>query len=448
MGKYFGTDGFRGEANVQLTAEHAFAIGRYIGWYFGQNHRARIVIGKDTRRSGDMLEHALASGIAESGADAYLMQVTTTPSVAYMVRKEQFDCGVMISASHNPFYDNGIKLIGSNGQKIEASIEQAIEQYIDAGTPEIPRAMREEIGAVIAYPKGVDDYIEYLAAAAGHSYAGCRIAIDCANGSTSAIAAKVLEKAGAEVQVIHNSPDGININRDCGSTHMESLQQFVRENHMHAGFAYDGDGDRCLAVDENGNVIDGDLIMYIGAKYLREQGALEGNTLVTTVMSNIGLYKALDTAGIRYEQTAVGDKYVAECMFSNGYSIGGEQSGHIILAKYAKTGDGILTSLMLLDAMAAEQASLAELSSEVTIFPQLLKNVRVADKNTARENARMLEAVEAVSRKLGSDGRVLVRESGTEPLIRVMVEAKTDAVCRECVDSIVQVMQEEGLVLD
>ena len=261
MGKYFGTDGFRGEANVQLTAEHAFAIGRYIGWFFGQNHRARIVIGKDTRRSGDMLEHALASGIAESGADAYLMQVTTTPSVAYMVRKEQFDCGVMISASHNPFYDNGIKLIGPNGQKIEASVENAIEQYIDAGTPEIPRAMREEIGAVITYTRGVDDYIEYLAAAADHTFAGCRIAIDCANGSTSAIAAKVLEKAGAEVTVIHNSPDGVNINRDCGSTHMESLQQFVRENHLHAGFAYDGDGDRCLAVDENGNLIDGDLIM-------------------------------------------------------------------------------------------------------------------------------------------------------------------------------------------
>ncbi|MBQ2627968.1 MAG: phosphoglucosamine mutase, partial [Eubacterium sp.] len=422
MGKYFGTDGFRGEAGVQLTAEHAFAIGRYIGWYFGQEHRAKIVIGKDTRRSGDMLEHALASGIAESGADAYLMQVTTTPSVAYMVRSEHFDCGVMISASHNPFYDNGIKLIGSNGQKIEAAVEEAIEQYIDAGTPDIPRAMREDIGAVIEYTKGVDDYINYLISAAGHSFAGRRIGIDCANGSTSAIAQKVLEAAGAEVSVIHKTPDGININRECGSTHMESLQQFVRENHLHAGFAYDGDGDRCLAVDENGNIIDGDLIMFTGAKYLKKKGVLEGNTLVTTVMSNIGLYKALDQAEIRYEQTAVGDKYVAECMFSNGYSIGGEQSGHIILAQYARTGDGILTSLMLLDAMAEFEASLAELSSEVTIFPQLLKNVRVADKKTARENAKMLEAVEAVSTQLGSDGRVLVRESGTEPLIRVMVE--------------------------
>ena len=448
MGKYFGTDGFRGEAGVQLTAEHAFAIGRYIGWYFGQEHRAKIVIGKDTRRSGDMLEHALASGIAESGADAYLMQVTTTPSVAYMVRSEHFDRGVMISASHNPFYDNGIKLIGSNGQKIEAAVEEAIEQYIDAGTPDIPRAMREDIGAVIEYTKGVDDYINYLISAAGHSFAGRRIGIDCANGSTSAIAQKVLEAAGAEVSVIHNTPDGININRECGSTHMESLQQFVRENHLHAGFAYDGDGDRCLAVDENGNIIDGDLIMFTGAKYLKKKGVLEGNTLVTTVMSNIGLYKALDQAEIRYEQTAVGDKYVAECMFSNGYSIGGEQSGHIILAQYARTGDGILTSLMLLDAMAEFEASLAELSSEVTIFPQLLKNVRVADKKTARENAKMLEAVEAVSTQLGSDGRVLVRESGTEPLIRVMVEAKTDEICSACVESIVRAMQEEGLVLD
>lgn len=448
MGKYFGTDGFRGEANVQLTAEHAFAIGRYIGWYFGQEHRAKIVIGMDTRRSGDMLAYAIASGIAESGADAYMMQVTTTPSVAFMVRREQFDCGVMISASHNPFYDNGIKLIGSNGQKIEAAVEAAIEQYIDEGTPEIPRALREDIGAVVEYTKGVDDYAAYLVSAAVHSFKGFRIGIDCANGSTSKIAARVLEAAGAEVSVIHNTPDGVNINRGCGSTHMESLQQFVRDNGLDAGFAYDGDGDRCLAVDEKGNIIDGDLIMYIGANWLKDQGILAGNTLVTTVMSNIGLYKALDAAGISYEQTAVGDKYVAECMFTNGYSIGGEQSGHIILAQHAKTGDGILTSLMLLDAMAEKHASLAELASDVTIYPQLLQNVRVADKKTARENVRMLEAVEQVKKRLGNDGRVLVRESGTEPLIRVMAEAQTDEICRECVSSIVQVMQEEGLVLD
>lgn len=448
MGKYFGTDGFRGEANVVLTVEHAFLAGRYLGWYFGREHKARIVIGKDTRRSSYMFEYALASGLTASGADAYLLHVTTTPSVSYVVWTEDFDCGIMISASHNPFYDNGIKIINGQGHKMEAEVEGKIEDYIDGKIKELPLATKENIGCTIDYAAGRNRYIGHLISLATRSFKDMRIGLDCANGSAFSIAKSVYDALGAKTYVISNDPDGTNINTGCGSTHIEVLQQFVRDNKLDVGFAFDGDADRCIAVDENGNVVNGDLILYICGKYLMEQGRLADNTIVTTVMSNLGLYKACDNIGMKYEQTAVGDKYVYENMLQNGYVLGGEQSGHIIFSKYAKTGDGILTSLMLMEVIMEKKQTLAYLSEEVKIYPQLLQNVRVTDKKTARENPAVIKAIEEVTEALGSDGRILVRESGTEPVLRVMVEAPADDICEKYVKQVVKVLEAEKLVAE
>ncbi len=448
MGKYFGTDGFRGEANVSLTAEHAYKIGRYIGWYFGQEKKARFVMGKDTRLSGDMLESALAAGLTASGADVCMLHLTTTPSVAYLVRREGFDCGIMISASHNPFYDNGIKLVNSRGEKMEANVEAAIEKYIDGETEELPFASGEKIGRILEYPEGKDLYVEYLKEIPESPVRERKIALDCSNGSASYLAARVFEACGIPCEILFCEPNGVNINRDCGSTHIAELQKYVTENGLDAGFAYDGDADRCLAVDDKGNLVDGDLILYICGKYLDGKGRLPEHTIVTTVMSNMGLYKACAREGLRTEQTAVGDKYVCENMNKNGYALGGEQSGHIILREYATTGDGMLTSLMLLEVMNATGRSLSDLAGEVTIYPQLLKNVRVKDKKEARENPAVQAAVEKVAASLGENGRILVRESGTEPLIRVMVEAENDAVCLEMVDSVIDVIRSEGLTAE
>lgn len=448
MGKYFGTDGFRGEANVSLTAEHAYRIGRYIGWYFGQEKKAKFVMGKDTRLSGDMLECALAAGLTASGSDVYMLHLTTTPSVAYLVKKGGFDCGIMISASHNPFYDNGIKLVNCRGQKMEAEVEAAIEQYIDGKTEELPYAAGEAIGRIVEYPEGRDLYVEYLKEIRESPVRERRIALDCSNGSASFLASRVFEACGIPAEILFCEPNGVNINRDCGSTHIRKLQEYVKENGLDAGFAYDGDADRCLAVDEKGNLVDGDLILYICGKYLNSKDRLPEHTIVTTVMSNMGLYKACEKAGLRTEQTAVGDKYVCENMNKNGYSLGGEQSGHVIFREFATTGDGMLTSLLLLEVMDATGRSLSDLAGEVTIYPQLLKNVRVKNKSDARENQAVQAAVAAVAEKLGENGRILVRESGTEPLIRVMVEAETDEICLDMVDSVIEVIQKEGLTAE
>lgn len=448
MGKYFGTDGFRGEANVNLTVEHAFKVGRFLGWYYGRDHKAKIVIGKDTRRSSYMFEYSLVSGLTASGADAYLLHVTTTPSVSYVVRTEGFDCGIMISASHNPFYDNGIKVINGMGYKLEAEVEEKIEEYLDGKRGELPLATKENIGRTVDFVAGRNRYIGYLISLATRSFKNYKIGLDCANGSSSAIAKSVFDALGAKTYVMNNEPNGININENCGSTHIGVLQKFVKENGLNVGFAYDGDADRCIAVDENGNVVDGDLILYVCGKYLKEEGKLRNNTIVTTVMSNLGLYKACDKAGISYEKTAVGDKYVYENMMENGHCLGGEQSGHIIFSKHATTGDGILTSLMIMEVLTERKQSLATLTSEVRIYPQLLKNVRVADKKMARENPEVVKAVAAVGEALGEEGRILVRESGTEPVIRVMVEAAEDALCEKYVNQVVDVMKAQGLVTE
>ena len=447
MGKYFGTDGFRGEANVNLTVNHAFKVGRFLGWYYGRDHKAKIVIGKDTRRSSYMFEYALASGLVASGADAYLLHVTTTPSVSYVARTEGFDCGIMISASHNPFYDNGIKVINGMGYKLEAEVEEKIEAYLDGETEELPLATKENIGRTVDFVAGRNRYIGYLISLATRSFKNMKIGLDCSNGSASAIAKSVFDALGARTFVINNEPNGTNINTNCGSTHIGVLQKFVKEKGLNVGFAYDGDADRCIAVDENGNIVDGDLILYVCGKYLKEEGKLNNNTIVTTVMSNLGLYKACDKAGIQYEKTAVGDKYVYENMMNNGHCLGGEQSGHIIFSKHAVTGDGILTSLMLMEVIMEKKQSLATLTSEVRIYPQLLKNVRVADKKTARENPEVVKAVNDVTEALGEEGRILVRESGTEPVIRVMVEAADDALCEKYVDQVINVMKEQNLVV-
>lgn len=447
MGKYFGTDGFRGEANVDLTVEHAFKVGRFLGWYYGQEHKARIVIGKDTRRSSYMFEYALAAGLTASGADAYLLHVTTTPSVSYVTRTEDFDCGIMISASHNPYYDNGIKIINGKGHKLEAEVEDKIEAYIDGEGEEIPLAQKEAIGRTIDYAAGRNRYIGHLISLATRSFKDMRIGLDCSNGSAFTIAKSVYDALGAKTYVINNEPDGTNINTNCGSTHIEILQNFVKEKKLDVGFAYDGDADRCIAVDENGNVVDGDLILYVCGRYLKERGMLNGDTIVTTIMSNIGLYKACDKAGMRYEKTKVGDKYVYENMVQNNYMLGGEQSGHIIFSKHATTGDGILTSLMIMEVIMETKQSLSKLTEPVTIYPQLLKNVRVSDKKTARENQEVVKTVEAVAEELGDDGRILVRESGTEPVIRVMVEATTDELCEKYVNQVIEVMDKEGLIV-
>ena len=447
MGKYFGTDGFRGEANVVLTVEHAFKVGRFLGWYYGQEHKARVVIGKDTRRSSYMFEDALSAGLTASGADVYLLHVTTTPSVSYVTRTEDFDCGIMISASHNIFYDNGIKVINAKGHKLEAEVEEKIESYIDGTWGEIPYATRDAIGRTVDYSAGRNRYIGHLIAMATRSFKDKRVGLDCSNGSASSIAKSVFDALGAKTYVINSEPDGTNINRNCGSTHIHVLQEFVKEKKLDVGFAYDGDADRCLAVDENGNEVDGDLFLYVCGKYLKEQGRLNNDTIVTTIMSNLGLYKACDKAGIKYEKTAVGDKYVYENMVQNNHCLGGEQSGHIIFSKYATTGDGILTSLLLMEVMLEKKQTLAKLTEEVKIYPQLLKNVRVSDKKTARENAEVIKAVEAVTEALGNDGRILVRESGTEPVIRVMVEASTDELCEKYVNQVVEVMHQQGLIV-
>lgn len=447
MGKYFGTDGFRGEANEVLTVEHAFKVGRYIGWYYGQEHRARVVIGKDTRRSSYMFEYALVAGLTASGADVYLLHVTTTPSVSYVTRTEDFDCGIMISASHNPFYDNGIKLINHKGHKMEAEVEAKIEAYIDGEIPELPLAKKEQIGRTTDYSAGRNRYIGFLISLATRSFEGKCVGLDCSNGSAFMIAKSVFDALGAKTYVINNEPDGVNINTNCGSTHIGVLQEFVKEKGLDVGFAYDGDADRCIAVDENGNVVDGDLILYVCGSYMKETGHLNGDTIVTTIMSNLGLYKACDKIGMAYEKTKVGDKYVYENMVQNNFSLGGEQSGHIIFSKHATTGDGILTSLMLMEVMLEKKMSLGKLVEPVHIYPQLLKNVRVTDKKTARENEAVQAAVDAVAEALGDEGRILVRESGTEPVIRVMVEAGTDELCAKYVDQVIQVIQAEGLAV-
>ncbi|MCI9076159.1 MAG: phosphoglucosamine mutase [Dorea sp.] len=446
--KYFGTDGFRGEANEVLTVEHAFKAGRYLGWYYGQEHRARVVIGKDTRRSSYMFEYSLVAGLTASGADVCLLHVTTTPSVSYVTRTEDFDCGIMISASHNPFYDNGIKIINGKGHKMEAEVEEKIEAYIDGEIPELPLAKKDKIGRTTDYSAGRNRYIGYLISLATRSFEGKRVGLDCSNGSAFMIAKSVFDALGAKTYVINNEPDGTNINANCGSTHIEVLQEFVKEKKLDAGFAYDGDADRCIAVDENGSVVDGDLILYICGKYMKETGRLNQDTIVTTIMSNLGLYKACDKAGLKYEKTAVGDKYVYENMVKNNYSLGGEQSGHIIFSKHATTGDGILTSLMIMEVMLEKKMSLGKLAEPVKIYPQLLKNVRVVDKKTARENEAVNRAVNAVTEALGDDGRILVRESGTEPVIRVMVEAVTDELCEKYVEQVIEVIRGEGLVTE
>ena len=458
MGKYFGTDGFRGEANENLTADHAYKVGRFLGWYFneckkrsGLSERARIVIGKDTRRSGYMFEYALVGGLVSSGADAYLLHVTTTPSVAYVVRTEGFDCGIMISASHNPYYDNGIKLFNGQGEKMDEGTVELVENYLDGKLSafgekweEIPFARREEIGRTVDYVAGRNRYVGYLISLGIYSFKGYKVGLDCANGSSWNIAKSVFDALGAKTYVINAEPDGTNINKNAGSTHIEGLQKFVVENGLDVGFAYDGDADRCLCVDEKGNVVDGDLILYIYARYMKERGVLLNNTVVTTVMSNFGLYKAFDEIGIEYAKTAVGDKYVYEYMAEHGDCIGGGQSGHIIFSKYASTGDGILTSLKVMQAMIAKKSTLGKLAEPVTIYPQVLKNVRVKDKAAAKNDADVQAAVAAVAAKLGDTGRILLRESGTEPVIRVMVEAENKEICQSCVDEVVSVLKKKG----
>ena len=465
MGKYFGTDGFRGEAGLGLTAEHAFKIGRFLGWYYGQLKRltrqlhpgdnepcrARIVIGKDTRRSSYMLEYALASGIAASGGDAYTMHVTTTPSVAYVARTEDFDCGVMVSASHNPYYDNGIKLMDGNGEKAGDDLIALVEAYLDGEVDclgfkgsELPWATGAEVGAVEDHFAGRNRYVGFLISQGIFSLRGKRIGLDCANGASWSIARSVFESMGAKVYTIGCEPDGTNINAGVGSTHIEALQELVRTEGLDCGFAYDGDADRCLAVDEHGNLIDGDKIMYICARYMKDKGHLVPNEVTTTVMSNLGLYKALDEVGIEYAQTQVGDRYVWEHMRTSGGRIGGEQSGHIIFGKLATTGDGILTSIKLMEAVMGRKSTLGELAAPVHTYPQVLINVRVSDKKAAMADPDIVAAAASVESALAGDGRALVRASGTEPLVRVMVEAATDEIAREQAQRVVDVIREKG----
>ena len=458
MGKYFGTDGFRGEANVNLTADHAFKVGRFLGWYYGElkrragdNSPARIVIGKDTRRSSYMFEYSLVGGLTASGADAYLLHVTTTPSVAYVARVDEFDCGIMISASHNPYYDNGIKLINRNGEKMSEETISLVEAYIDGELEvfgqkweEIPFAEKEHIGCTVDYVSGRNRYIGYLISLGMYSFRGVKVALDCANGSAWNIAKSVFDALGASTSVINAEPNGTNINNNAGSTHIEGLCKYVVEHGMDVGFAYDGDADRCLCVDEKGNIITGDHILYIYGRYMKERGKLINNTVVTTVMSNFGLYKAFDEFGIDYAKTKVGDKYVYDYMIKNGCRIGGEQSGHIIFSKYASTGDGILTSLKMMEVMMARKKKLSELAEPLTIYPQVLENVKVKDKKAAQDDPDVVKAVEAVSEELGRSGRILVRESGTEPLVRVMVEAQSEDTCRRLVNKVVDVIKAKG----
>ena len=450
MGKYFGTDGFRGEANVNLTVEHAFQVGRFLGWYYGEKNkpeRCRVVIGKDTRRSSYMFEYSLVAGLTASGADVYLLHVTTTPSVSYVVRTEGFHCGIMISASHNPFYDNGIKVINEKGEKLEEDVIGQIEDYLDGKSGPLPLAVKENIGRTVDFAAGRNRYIGYLISIATRSFKNKKVALDCANGSASAIAKNVFDALGAETHVIHNEPNGLNINLNCGSTHIEELQKYVVAEGCDVGFAYDGDADRCIAVDETGRIIDGDAILYICGTYMKEQGSLFRNTVVTTVMSNLGLYKALEKEGISYVQTAVGDKYVYENMAATGHCLGGEQSGHIIFSKHATTGDGILTSLKVMEVMLEKKESLSKLAAPLAVYPQVLKNVRVKDKQAAQDDLAVQEEAKKVAERLGNEGRILLRQSGTEPLVRVMVEAKDLETCQSCVDQVVKVIEERGHLL-
>ena len=450
MGKYFGTDGFRGEANVTLTVEDAFKVGRFLGWYYGRKKPeevCRIVIGKDTRRSSYMFEYSLVAGLTASGSDAYLLHVTTTPSVSYVVRTEGFSCGIMISASHNPYYDNGIKVINEKGEKLEESVITEIEKYLDGEMEKLPFATQDQIGRTVDFAAGRNRYIGYLISTATRSFKNKKVALDCANGSASAIAKNVFDALGAETHVISNEPNGLNINTGCGSTHIDQLVKFVKEVGADVGFAYDGDADRCLAVDENGNVVDGDGILYICGKYMKEQGVLKNNKVVTTVMSNFGLYKALEREGIEYEKTAVGDKYVYENMVANGNCLGGEQSGHIIFSKHATTGDGILTSLKVMEVILEKKESLGKLVSELEIYPQVLKNVRVHDKTAAQDDEAVKAEVDKVSQSLGDSGRILLRQSGTEPVVRVMVEAADLETCEQYVEQVIDVMKSKGHVI-
>lgn len=458
MGRYFGTDGFRGEANENLTADHAYKVGRFLGWYYGELKRqkgddtlAKIVIGKDTRRSSYMFEYSIVGGLTASGADAYLLHVTTTPSVAYIARVDEFDCGIMISASHNPYYDNGIKLINGNGEKMDEETISLVEDYIDGKLEvfgqkweEVPFAHREHIGCTVDYISGRNRYVGYLISLGMYSFRGMKVGLDCANGSSWNIAKSVFDALGAKTYVINASPDGTNINMNAGSTHIEGLCKYVVENGLDVGFAYDGDADRCLCVDEKGNVISGDHILYIYGAYMKERGKLLNNTVVTTVMSNFGLYKAFDELGIGYAKTAVGDKYVYEYMTKNSCRIGGEQSGHIIFSKYASTGDGILTSLKMMEVMMAKKKKMSELAEPLKIYPQVLENIRVTDKKAAQQDGDVQAAVKAVAQELGESGRILVRESGTEPLVRVMVEAADEDICRRYVDSVINVIRSKG----
>jgi phosphoglucosamine mutase len=444
--KYFGTDGFRGRANEGLNVDHAYKIGRFIGWYYGakQARKARIIIGKDTRRSSYMFESALVSGLVASGADAYMLHVIPTPGVSYEVVDGGFDCGVMITASHNPFTDNGIKLVNKDGYKMDEDVLEQVESYID-GEFDVPLATGDSIGRTVDYMQGRNRYISSLIASCGFSLQGLKIGLDCANGAASSVARPVFDALGAETHVINNAPNGLNINVDCGSTHIDQLQRFVVQNGLDVGFAYDGDADRCLAVDERGHVVDGDLILYVCGTYLNKYGRLAKQTVVTTVMSNFGLFKAFDDAGLSYEKTSVGDKYVYACMNENEYSLGGEQSGHIIFGDLAKTGDGILTSLRIMEVLRAEREKLSELTRPVTLYPQQLVNVRVTDKETAMQSPKVNDAVAAAEKFLEGNGRVLVRASGTEPLVRVLAEAPTDELCQQANQIVLDALEEYRL---
>ena len=442
MSRYFGTDGFRGEANKVLKADYAYKIGRYLGWYYSREHRGRIVIGKDTRRSSYMFEYALVAGITASGSDVFLLHVTTTPSVAYVVRTEDFDCGIMVSASHNVYCDNGIKIMDGNGHKMAADIEDAMEDYIDGIGEELPFATGEAIGTATDYAIGRNRYIGYLISLATRSYKNMKVGLDCSNGSTSAIAKSVFDALGAKTYVIGNEPNGLNINENCGSTHIENLQKYVLENKLDVGFAFDGDADRCIAVDETGMEVHGDYILYVCGKYLKENNRLEGNTVVATIMSNLGLFKALEQNGIDYLKTTVGDKYVNEAMVENGYVLGGEQTGHIIFSKHATTGDGMLTAIMLMEVILEKKQSLHTLCEGMRMYPQYLQNVRVNDKKAIIENKAVQKKKHEIEEVLGENGRIILRESGTEPVIRVMVEAATDELCKQLVKDMVQVIEE------
>ncbi len=460
MGKYFGTDGFRGEANEGLTADHAYTVGRFLGWYYGECKRQagdtsapRIVIGKDTRRSSYMFEYSLVGGLVASGADAYLLHVTTTPSVAYVARVDEFDCGVMITASHNPYYDNGIKLINGHGEKMDEQTINLVEDYIDGHLEafgrkwtELPFAKREQIGCTVDYVSGRNRYVGYLISLGLYSFKGVKVGLDCANGASWNVAKSVFDALGAQTYVINDEPNGVNINNNAGSTHIEGLQKFVVEKGLDVGFAYDGDADRCLCVDEKGNVVSGDHILYIYGKYMKDREKLTNNTVVTTIMSNFGLYRALDEAGIGYAKTQVGDKYVYEYMTQNKCTIGGEQSGHIIFSKYATTGDGILTSIKMMEVMLARKKKMSELASPLVIYPQVLENVRVTDKAAAQEDPDVRAKVDQVTSELGNTGRILVRESGTEPVVRVMVEAEQKDICRRYVDEVIDVIRAKGFI--